>query len=1285
MLNSGRKSYWLRFLLILGLTCAAAPAQQSQDKAVRISATLLNTPDGIQLDWLAPSSPSYNITHQKIWRRQPGQPWGEEYDTLATSDLTYTDLNVVPGQRYEYRIIRLFSNGPLFSAGYIESGIKIKEVDRRGSVILLVRDTAAAALPTELTQLQKDLAGDGWHVIREDVAASATVTDVKAVISGHYNNPATPDVKSVFLFGRIPVPYSGDIVPDGHTSNHQGAWPADVFYAELDGTWTDTTVDTSIGPARIQNNPGDGKYDQSFLPSNTELEIGRVDFNAMTQFPNAGTSETDLLQRYLQKNHDYRHLQGNYTSVPRRGLVDDNFGYFGGEAFASNAWRNFTTFFGNANITSADWFSTLDTDTYLWAYGCGGGSYTSAGGIGNSAQFGSTDSKAVFCMLFGSYFGDWDSTNNFLRAPLAGTVNGLGLANMWAGRPHWHLHTMATGRTLGYGARVTQNNTGDYITGAGAGMVHVALMGDPTLRLFPVIPASTLTSTSTDGSVELNWTASTDTNIEGYAVYRGQSGADLTGEFTRLNAELVTGTSYTDLSGVPGTTYTYMVRAVKLETSASASYLNSSQGIFHTAAPSAVTGPEVNVTGLDQPIQSGSTGTLSSNGSHFGEGEINVYSQLHTFTIHNNGTSALTLSGAPVSISGAAAGDFTVTQPASTVIAAGGSETFTIEFDPTVVGPRVATVSFTSDDADEGSFTFAISGTGLENTPDIDVPTTSFSTTLASGATGSKNLTISNNGLGALDYSIISKYVHRDSDHASGPTYEWQDISSLGTEITSWSGSGAPTDNGGSASIPIGFSFPYFDSSHSSLVVSTEGFIIFGPWVNAPSNSPSLPNLGAPANMVAVYWDDLDLRSSFDPVDQGRVYYLQTDPDTFIIQYEGVYQFSESPLVSDDRLSCQIILKSSGEFILQYKEVPTSTHYTVGLQNDELNDGLTVAANSSYLSNEMAVRILPPAIQSGWITPTPNSGTVAPSGSDIVTLAVEPAALPFGSYFAQLLVNSNDPDTPMENITLDLTGGTNRAEIHLTGNNLIIPFGDTKAHLSNHTDLGELDLGAPAASNTITISNTGTADLTTGTITVTGSDFSVTQPATTVLSAGNSTTFQVTFPSGKPEGVYTATVTVPSDDANEASYTFAVSASQLGSLETWRKTHFGDSGNTGTGANDQDPDMDGIPNLAEYALGGIPTAFDSLTTGPQVTIDGNDRSVLTFDRTPALTDVDIIVQASSDLSVWDDIASSTAGAATVATGAHAVNESGVSPVKVTVTDTVIPPSKRFLRLKVTEN
>ncbi len=151
--------------------------------------------------------------------------------------------------------------------------------------------------------------------------------------------------------------------------------------------------------------------------------------------------EGELLRQYLNKDHYFRH---KFVTAERRGLVDDNFGDFNGEAFAVCGWRNFAPFFGAANtFISSDWFPALSAQSYLWGYGCGGGTLTSGGGIGTTSDFAANDPRVVFTMLFGSGFGDWDSPDDFLRAPLATPTYTLTCA--WAGRPYWEFHHMALG------------------------------------------------------------------------------------------------------------------------------------------------------------------------------------------------------------------------------------------------------------------------------------------------------------------------------------------------------------------------------------------------------------------------------------------------------------------------------------------------------------------------------------------------------------------------------------------------------------------------------------------------------------------------------------------------------------------------------------------------------------------------------------------------------------------------------------------------------------------------
>src|SRR5207248_3538227 len=136
-------------------------------------------------------------------------------------------------------------------------------------------------LADELARLRQDLIGDGWTVIRLDVKRNDSVMSVKKRIRDEYNADRA-NTKAVFLFGHVPVPYSGDIVPDGHAPDHQGAWPCDGFYGDMDGAWTDNVVnDTAAADARTRNVPGDGKYDQSSFPAPLKLMVGRVDLANM--------------------------------------------------------------------------------------------------------------------------------------------------------------------------------------------------------------------------------------------------------------------------------------------------------------------------------------------------------------------------------------------------------------------------------------------------------------------------------------------------------------------------------------------------------------------------------------------------------------------------------------------------------------------------------------------------------------------------------------------------------------------------------------------------------------------------------------------------------------------------------------------------------------------------------------------------------------------------------------------------------------------------------------------
>jgi len=464
----------------------------------------------------------------------------------------------------------LGSSGPVGSFvkprpeyGFIYAGIEIPEVESRGKILLLVENSLASPLSNEIAQLEKDYIGDGWQVLTEEVAANDTPTNVRLLVQSKYTQHS--DLKAVFLLGHIPIPFSGDIFPDTHFEL-RGAYAADVYYGEMNGTWTDATVNNTTANFDIYHNiPGDGKFDQDAIPTGVvELQVGRVDFFDMPSF---ASSNQVLIKQYLNKNHSFKTRQINPV---RRALIDDNF-MQSFAAPAASGFRNFAPMFGPDSIFQLDYLSTMENESYLWSYGCGGGSITSSQGIGNTSDFVTSNLQNVFTMLFGSQFGNWAYTDDFLRAPLA---SGQTLTNVWAGSPPWTFHHMAMGHNIGYSTLKTQNGSDELYLGNGPQLVHVALMGDPSLRMHMVAPSTKITFDDDGSSIDLTWDEPENENIIGYHLYRADS---LHGKFERLNADVITDTFYTDSNPMAGENW-YMVRTLKLENSASGSYYNLSIG-----------------------------------------------------------------------------------------------------------------------------------------------------------------------------------------------------------------------------------------------------------------------------------------------------------------------------------------------------------------------------------------------------------------------------------------------------------------------------------------------------------------------------------------------------------------------------------------------------------------------------------------------------------------------------------------------------------------------------------
>ena len=575
--------------LLFALVPPAFAETTPHDHSVELTAAITENPPKITLQW----QPDGNAKRYIISRKVLGEKTWQQIGAIEGRVTSFSDSSPTAGIAYEYQVIKNTDLG-YAGYGYICSGIRRNVVEDRGKLILLVEQSLAAALPVELAGLQQDLAGDGWTVIRRDVAKTAKPPEVKDIIRGIYNTDPT-GTKSLFLFGNIAVAYSGKITPDMH-ENDLGAWPADVYYADQEGLWTDNTVnhEQAFNTGR-SNFPGDGRFDQDEPPGEIRLQMGRVDLSNLTCFANKTPAryEVDLARQYLAKDHKFRH---GLFDVQRRGLIFDRMHRgLEREPQTCAAWRSFPSFFGRENIRILgqwEYFPTLANDSYMWSYVVSGGSFYGSDYIGTSDDWALNNPKVVFTSFLGSWFGQWDRESDFLRAPLGS--GGYTLASIYSGQPQWILHPMAMGEPIGYSALLTQNNKTNNVgiyppqINAGFGQVHIALMGDPSLRMHIVKPPTSLSGTAGANGVALTWQKSTDPEVIGCYIYKASSAA---GPFTRISGnDPIATTMFTDASGSAESVY--MARALKLEQTPAGSYYNLSQGAFYPDSAGASGRPE---------------------------------------------------------------------------------------------------------------------------------------------------------------------------------------------------------------------------------------------------------------------------------------------------------------------------------------------------------------------------------------------------------------------------------------------------------------------------------------------------------------------------------------------------------------------------------------------------------------------------------------------------------------------------------------------------------------------
>ena len=482
-------------------------------------------------------------------------------------------------------------------------------------------------------------------------------------------------------------------------------------------------------------------------------------------------------------------------------------------------------------------------------------------------------------------------------------------------------------------------------------------------------------------------------------------------------------------------------------------------------------------------------------------------------TVLNNGCADLTVSDLVFDH-----GDFSTAATTPIVLPAGASQVVTVAYAPTTAGAAAATLTIVSDDADTPTLVINLAGVGLDF-PDIAVAPTSLSETLGSGGTSTQTLTITNSGLGDLNFTIpeaeyiaaaklklepgknaepidlgkgqadprvgapvvlgtggpdVFGYKWKDSDEPGGPAYNWIEIDGIGTPIA-FTG-----DDQNLGPFPIGFDFPFYGTDFPTFRACSNGWISFTSTATAFTNY-ALPSTSAPFDLLAAFHDDLTFTTTGDA-------FYHYDGTRLIVEYKAVPR-----LTSGGPYTFQVHLYPSGRIEYHYQTMAGTrlNEATVGIQNADGTDGLTAVFNAAYVHDNMAVRF---EAQVPWLSAAPVAGTVPPGGSLEVTVGFSAADLCGDQYQANLHVLSNDPDTPdlAVPVTLDL-------------------LGEPDAMLSAASlDFGQVQL-TQSASLPLSLANAGCASLTVSDLVSDNPEFTFDLAAPFVLGAGETAVLNVTF------------------------------------------------------------------------------------------------------------------------------------------------------------------------------
>jgi len=435
---------------------------------------------------------------------------------------------------------------------------------RRGEILVLISQTIWNSLPELLDEYLNQLTAEGWGVTATTVTGG-TPTSLKELIVTHNPQPA-----SVFMIGNLPVAWFQLLTDWGYEE-----FPIDLFYMDLNGTWSDQYIHEVVGGNDTLVPGSDGIFDTHTGLVQPEVPVGRLEASTIDW-----GEEIELVENYFSKNLSYR--RGGLR-LAQQGLsyVDDDWSYW--TTVGLDAVYDDVTVVNDPEITRGTDYGERLLDGYEWIGVMvhswpGGHSFKYNNGWNWDTFYASdlyyeVDARANFYNLFACSNARYTDANYMAGIyVMAGTwgVGALGSTKTGSMLDFEYFYdALGAGSTMGgaYLQWFQFEANGGFDLWQQQWFYGMSLIGDPTLRPAmpaddePPLPVSDLSIEISTDSVNLSWSPTMDNLwVDHYTIYRFNEPYRNVTQEDSLAA--VTGTGYTDAISTGDTSsYYYLIRA----------------------------------------------------------------------------------------------------------------------------------------------------------------------------------------------------------------------------------------------------------------------------------------------------------------------------------------------------------------------------------------------------------------------------------------------------------------------------------------------------------------------------------------------------------------------------------------------------------------------------------------------------------------------------------------------------------------------------------------------------